>query len=659
MYSQVLARNADGVDINFEGIPSGQTSNLTNFMRQLRDSLKSRSPNLILTCAPTDFDFRSGDWDLAQVTQICDLTFLQCYGYAYSTGSQAGPVGKLQGWSSLNATSFINSALSSGADPNKTIYGMPHYGYDWPTNSPNKKVSTTGAGSVVYYPDAKANALEYSRLWDTESLNAWYRYQTNTGSWRQAWYEDPESAHYKYQFIKSKNLIGVGMWALGMDNTNKDIWRVLEEFVKDTTIVFPPEAPILSSIRGRKNIISSELIVSWIYQLPQGLKGFRLFLSKDSLNFPSVPTLSESYLTKDSLSATISNLDSNSIYYAKVYAVDTFGNVSTSSDIYAASTGNKSRYLVVDGFDRTSGSYSLTLHDFAGFYADGISTARRDVDCASNESVIANLISLNDYSGVIWFLGDESTANKTFNSSEQLLVQTYLQNGGKFFVTGSEVAYELRTTAPTFLTDFLKASYESDNSGSLRVLSNGNIFRNFPTPIQLGVIYSEDWPDGITPTGGSNICLKYENGKTAGVCYQGIFPNGFSQGKLIYLSFALETTNNLLSKNMLIEDALNFFEGLTSVFDLVNIPIEFSLSQNYPNPFNGQTKIDFIIPRKGFVKFQIFDILGKVLNSFSNEYDTGGQFSINLDSKNLPSGTYFYQVSYEGKSITKKFLIIK
>lgn len=73
-------------------------------------------------------------------------------------------MGRLQGWSSVNANSFINLALSSGANANKIIYGMPHYGYDWPVNFPNKKANTLGVGTVLYYPDAKSNAIEFGRL---------------------------------------------------------------------------------------------------------------------------------------------------------------------------------------------------------------------------------------------------------------------------------------------------------------------------------------------------------------------------------------------------------------------------------------------------------------------------------------------------------------
>lgn len=654
----VKARNINGIDINFEGIQSGQRDNLTSFMRQLRDSLKSNDSSYILTCAPTDFDFRQGDWDLAQITQICDLTFLQCYGYAYSTGSQAGPVGRLQGWSSTNATSYINSALSSGAIPSKTIYGMPHYGYDWPVNSPNKKASTLGAGSVLYYPDAKLNVIEYSRLWDTESLNAWYRYQTVDGIWHQAWYEDPESAFYKYQFIKSKNLAGVGIWALGMDNTNKDIWYVLEEFVKDTNLVFPPEQPILQYVKGRKVNSSGELEIKWIHLFPNEIVGYRLFLAVDSLSFSSQPFLDENYLKKDSTLITISNLLPNKLYFVKIVAVNSEGMISNSSDIYSSSTGSNKRYLIVDGFDRTTGSYTQPFHSFNEFYANSIYKISKDIDAASNEALISNLIDLNHYDGVLWFLGDESTANKTFNGSEQLIVMNYLKNGGKLFVTGSEVGYELSSSAPNFLNNYLKAIYVADNSGSLSIYSNETIIRRLPTDINLGATYPEDWPDAIQPTNGSQTCLLYRNNKIGGIYFSGLFPDGSFEGKLVFLSFALETTNNKQSKDLLIEDVIRFFEGSTIV-EFQNLSNNsFSISSNYPNPFNSETKVSLKLPSEGFTKIEIFNILGeKKLEVI--KYLPEGLNELSLNFENFNSGVYIAKFQFQNQIKVIKLNLIK
>lgn len=48
-------------------------------------------------------------------------------------------------------------------------------------------------------------------------------------------------------------------------------------------------------------------------------------------------------------------------------AVDFSGRVSSPSNVYWASTGYRQRYLVIDGFDRTTGSYLIPFHSFNEF----------------------------------------------------------------------------------------------------------------------------------------------------------------------------------------------------------------------------------------------------------------------------------------------------
>ena len=50
-----------------------------------------------------------------------------------------------------------------------------------------------------------------------------------------------------------------------------------------------------------------------------------------------------------------------------------------------------------------------------------------------------------------------------------------------------------------------------------------------------------------------------------------------------------------------------------------NIPSQFYLYQNYPNPFNPMTRINYDIPRDGYVSISIFDITGRKIISLVNE----------------------------------------
>ncbi len=90
------------------------------------------------------------------------------------------------------------------------------------------------------------------------------------------------------------------------------------------------------------------------------------------------------------------------------------------------------------------------------------------------------------------------------------------------------------------------------------------------------------------------------------------------------------------------------------------IPAEFNLSQNYPNPFNAITKIAYALPVKSNVTIEIFDLLGRLVNTLvNNEPKDPGYYTITFDATNLASGLYFYRIE-AGKFIdTKKMLIIK
>ena len=98
----------------------------------------------------------------------------------------------------------------------------------------------------------------------------------------------------------------------------------------------------------------------------------------------------------------------------------------------------------------------------------------------------------------------------------------------------------------------------------------------------------------------------------------------------------------------------------------VEIPKEFSISQNYPNPFNPTTRIDFSIPEKGNVRISIFNALGEEIRVILNEEKDAGYYSVEINTSDLPSGVYFYQLRAGSSSgseqvfiNTKKMLLLK
>lgn len=89
------------------------------------------------------------------------------------------------------------------------------------------------------------------------------------------------------------------------------------------------------------------------------------------------------------------------------------------------------------------------------------------------------------------------------------------------------------------------------------------------------------------------------------------------------------------------------------------IPANYSLYQNYPNPFNPRTIIQFDIPRREYVKLEIIDVLGRVVNTQVNGELAAGKYKAEVDMSNSPSGIYFYKLTAGSYNETKKLLYIK
>lgn len=89
------------------------------------------------------------------------------------------------------------------------------------------------------------------------------------------------------------------------------------------------------------------------------------------------------------------------------------------------------------------------------------------------------------------------------------------------------------------------------------------------------------------------------------------------------------------------------------------IPTKFGLEQNYPNPFNPATKIHFRIPSSGSTTLRVYDVLGREVASLIDGFLPSGYFQADFDASRLASGVYLYRLVWEGKSVTRKMLVLK
>ena len=89
------------------------------------------------------------------------------------------------------------------------------------------------------------------------------------------------------------------------------------------------------------------------------------------------------------------------------------------------------------------------------------------------------------------------------------------------------------------------------------------------------------------------------------------------------------------------------------------IPDKFSLDQNYPNPFNPITRIRYSLERSGDVKLDLINIQGRTIATYIDQNQQSGDYEFVLDGSSLSNGVYFYRLTQNGISRTRKMVLLK
>lgn len=359
-----------------------------------------------------------------------------------------------------------------------------------------------------------------------------------------------------------------------------------------------------SSTSLRLHISNNPLALSYYVQL-----------SNDGLNFSETITLPAS-------NTIITDLESENLYFIRIAAVGTSSASGWSEVLGAVTSANSPNILIVNGFDR---AISGNTYNFIRQHGNAIKNEGYCFDAATNEAVINELISLQNYQALDYILGNESTVNETFSSSEQNIIKLFLQNGGRLFVSGGEIAWDLDHMGSvddrTFYNQFLKAEYiyDAPNNQSNTFYSFEpvieNIFNELTTITYdngTNGTYNVSYPDVIGGINGGEETFFYSDLITdfAGVSFEGLFPEGTSEGKLVNLGVPFETVYPESSRNLMMSKILEFFFPFepTSI-PLVNSPVIYcqndtalaltAIGENllwYASAFGGTGSLSAIIP---------------------------------------------------------------
>ena len=238
LISTVQARGAHGVNIDFEGIPSSQTTNFANFMVSLTNQMHAAIPGSEVSTVLYAVDWNNV-FDFSIMDPVVDHFIIMGYAYYYQGSSNTGPNDPLYHFgSSYNYTlsKTITDYVDNGCSKNKLVMGLPYYGYEWATTSQTIPSPTTATGTAKTFQQVMNNTSGYystaNHNWDAASYTDIFTFNNGTTD-KQCYIALEDAFRKRLEHVNNSGIAGIGIWALGYDDGYGQYWNALADYMTD------------------------------------------------------------------------------------------------------------------------------------------------------------------------------------------------------------------------------------------------------------------------------------------------------------------------------------------------------------------------------------------------------------------------------------------
>jgi len=220
LIEKALEYKLNGINIDFEKIPSAAGKDYIQFIREL--SVKCRNNGIVLSVdsyVPTEY---TKYYDREEQGKIVDYVVVMAYDEFYAGSEVAGPVSSI-GF----VTDAVNNILSM-VPKEKTIIAIPFYTRLWKEDEQGNVTSDT----LSMTPAAKLiedNSLEAK--WD-DANGCYYVEYVKDGATYRMWQEEDTSIEEKMKVIYNADVAGVAEWKLGLEKPS--VWDVIIRYLNQS-----------------------------------------------------------------------------------------------------------------------------------------------------------------------------------------------------------------------------------------------------------------------------------------------------------------------------------------------------------------------------------------------------------------------------------------
>jgi hypothetical protein len=133
--------------------------------------------------------------------------------------------------------------------------------------------------------------------------------------------------------------------------------------------------------------------------------------------------------------------------------------------------------------------------------------------------------------------------------------------------------------------------------------------------------------------------------------------SAFSPGDVIFLRFRLYADQAVNGWGWAI-DNLEIQTGTVSSAPAI-ASNGLSLAQNSPNPFRRSTDIAFSLAREGRAELRVYDVGGRLVQTLIDDTLPAGPHTVRFERPATGSGVFFYKLTADGKTMSRKMVLLR
>jgi hypothetical protein len=268
---------------------------------------------------------------------------------------------------------------------------------------------------------------------------------------------------------------------------------------------------------------------------------------------------------------------------------------------------------------------------------------------------------LDNFEIIVWGTG---FAFPTLEESDRLALGQFLDNGGRLFLTGQDIGWELNDAggdAYLWYQHYLHANFVNDdtNDYTLNGVAGDPISNGIDLVIQGGDgADNQDYPSDIDPMDEfATVIWTYDAGRNAAIRADD------GNSRVVYMAFGFEAISNADDRRQTMDRVINWLRnGAAGLEDDLSSGFR-TVLESSPNPIQSGASVRFALPTTGPVKLQVFGTDGRVVRTLLEGEQSAGSHEIRWDGagqngERVPAGVYYYRLETDGGTLASKAIVV-